>query len=204
MSTESRSNFLKTQIQNDLDNGVVTSVVTRFPPEPNGFLHIGHAKSITVNFGLAQRFGGVCNLRFDDTNPEKESQVFIDAIQDDVRWLGFQWDGEVRYASSYFEQFYQWALHLIDKGLAYVCDLSVEQAREYRGPLLSRVRTARFGTDQLQRTEICLSACEQGSSKTAVGFCEPVSTWRRPILICAIQSCIAFGVRTITKRVISG
>lgn len=135
MSTESRSNFLKTQIQNDLDNGVVTSVVTRFPPEPNGFLHIGHAKSITVNFGLAQRFGGVCNLRFDDTNPEKESQVFIDAIQDDVRWLGFQWDGEVRYASSYFEQFYQWALHLIDKGLAYVCDLSVEQAREYRGTL---------------------------------------------------------------------
>jgi len=135
MSTESRSNFLKTQIQNDLDNGVVTSVVTRFPPEPNGFLHIGHAKSITVNFGLAQQFGGVCNLRFDDTNPEKESQVFIDAIQDDVRWLGFQWDGEVRYASSYFEQFYQWALHLVDKGLAYVCDLSAEQAREYRGTL---------------------------------------------------------------------
>lgn len=135
MSTESRSNFLKTQIQNDLDNGVVTSVVTRFPPEPNGFLHIGHAKSITVNFGLAQQFGGVCNLRFDDTNPEKESQVFIDAIQDDVRWLGFQWDGEVRYASSYFEQFYQWALHLVDQGLAYVCDLSAEQAREYRGTL---------------------------------------------------------------------
>ncbi len=135
MSTESRSNFLKTQIQNDLDNGVVSSVVTRFPPEPNGFLHIGHAKSITVNFGLAQQFGGVCNLRFDDTNPEKENQVFIDAIQDDVRWLGFEWDGEVRYASSYFDQFYQWALHLIDNGLAYVCDLSAEQAREYRGSL---------------------------------------------------------------------
>lgn len=135
MSTESRSNFLKTQIQNDLDNGVVSSVVTRFPPEPNGFLHIGHAKSITVNFGLAQQFGGVCNLRFDDTNPEKENQVFIDAIQDDVRWLGFQWDGEVRYASSYFDQFYQWALHLIDNGLAYVCDLSAEKAREYRGSL---------------------------------------------------------------------
>ena len=108
MDTEPRSNFLRTQIQSDLDAGVVDRVVTRFPPEPNGFLHIGHAKSITVNFGLAQQYGGVCNLRFDDTNPEKESQVFIDAIQTDVRWLGYEWDGEVRYASSYFQQFYEW------------------------------------------------------------------------------------------------
>jgi len=135
MDTEPRSNFLRTQIQNDLDSGVVERVVTRFPPEPNGFLHIGHAKSITVNFGLAEQYGGVCNLRFDDTNPEKESQVFIDAIQADVRWLGYQWAGEVRYASSYFQQFYEWALHLIDAGKAYVCDLSAEEAREYRGSL---------------------------------------------------------------------
>ena len=135
MDTEPRSNFLRTQIQNDLDSGVVDRVVTRFPPEPNGFLHIGHAKSITVNFGLAEQYGGVCNLRFDDTNPEKESQVFIDAIQADVKWLGYQWAGDVRYASSYFQQFYEWALHLIDEGKAYVCDLSADESREYRGSL---------------------------------------------------------------------
>ena len=135
MDTEPRSNFLRTQIQNDLDSGVVDRVVTRFPPEPNGFLHIGHAKSITVNFGLAEQYGGVCNLRFDDTNPEKESQVFIDAIQADVKWLGYEWAGDVRYASTYFQQFYEWALHLIDEGKAYVCDLSAEEAREYRGSL---------------------------------------------------------------------
>lgn len=135
MDTEPRSNFLRTQIQNDLDSGLVDRVVTRFPPEPNGFLHIGHAKSITVNFGLAEQFGGVCNLRFDDTNPEKESQVFIDAIQADVKWLGYQWAGDVRYASSYFQQFFEWALHLIEAGKAYVCDLSAEEAREYRGSL---------------------------------------------------------------------
>jgi len=137
MDTEPRSNFLRTQIQSDLDAGIVDRVVTRFPPEPNGFLHIGHAKSITVNFGLAEQYGGVCNLRFDDTNPEKESQVVIDAIQADVKWLGYQWDGEVRYASSYFQQFYDWALHLIDEGKAYVCDLSADEARDYRGTLTS-------------------------------------------------------------------
>ena len=135
MSTEARSNFLKTQIQSDLDGGQVEQLVTRFPPEPNGFLHLGHAKSITVNFELARRFGGRCHLRFDDTNPEKESQVFIEAIQEDVRWLGYQWDGEVRYASSYFQQLYDWALYLVDQGLAYVCDLTAEEAREYRGSL---------------------------------------------------------------------
>ncbi|MEK9919511.1 MAG: glutamine--tRNA ligase/YqeY domain fusion protein [Halieaceae bacterium] len=135
MSAELRSNFLRTQIESDLANGRVAELVTRFPPEPNGFLHIGHAKSITVNFGLAEQFGGRCHLRFDDTNPEKESQEFIDSIQEDVRWLGFEWSGEVRYASSYFDQLYDWALHLIDKGLAYVCDLSAEEAREYRGTL---------------------------------------------------------------------
>jgi len=135
MSAELRSNFLRTQIENDLAEGRVQELVTRFPPEPNGFLHIGHAKSITVNFGLAEQFGGRCHLRFDDTNPEKESQEFIDSIQEDVRWLGFEWSGDVRYASAYFEQFYEWALYLIDQGLAYVCDLSPEEAREYRGTL---------------------------------------------------------------------
>ena len=135
MSAALRSNFLRTQIQADVASGSVSSVVTRFPPEPNGYLHIGHAKSITVNFGLAEQFGGRCHLRFDDTNPEKESQEYINSIQEDVRWLGYQWDGEVRYASSYFQQFFEWALHLIDAGLAYVCDLSPDEARLYRGTL---------------------------------------------------------------------
>ena len=142
MSTEARSNFLKTQIQSDLDTGGARRLVTRFPPEPNGFLHLGHAKSITVNFELAKQFGGECHLRFDDTNPEKESQIFIDAIQEDVRWLGYQWHGEVRYASSYFQQLYVWALHLIDQGHAYVCDLSADEAREYRGSLTEAGRNS--------------------------------------------------------------
>ena len=125
MDTEPRSNFLRTQIQSDLDAGVVDRVVTRFPP--GQWFYIS-ATVDHVNFGLAQQYGGVCNLRFDDTNPEKESQVFIDAIQADVKWLGYEWDGEVRYASSYFQQFYEWALHLIDEGKAYVCDLSADEA----------------------------------------------------------------------------
>ncbi len=132
-SSKSR-HFLQTIIENDLANNTNEGrVVTRFPPEPNGFLHIGHARSIWLNFGLAEEFGGVCNLRFDDTNPEKEEQIYIDAIQEDVRWLGYQWAGEARFASAYFEQFYDWALHLIREGKAYVCDLSAEEASEYRG-----------------------------------------------------------------------
>ncbi|MEE8056605.1 MAG: glutamine--tRNA ligase/YqeY domain fusion protein [Pseudomonadales bacterium] len=126
-------NFIEAVIKQDLAAGRIDKVVTRFPPEPNGYLHIGHAKAICLNFGLAESFGGECNLRFDDTNPAKEEQEYVDAIKADVRWLGFQWAGEVRYASDYFDQFYQWALHLIREGHAYVCDLSAEQASEYRG-----------------------------------------------------------------------
>lgn len=126
-------NFVESVIKQDLAEGRVTKVVTRFPPEPNGYLHVGHAKSICVNFGTAENFGGECQLRFDDTNPAREDQEYVDAIKEDVRWLGFNWAGEVRYASDYFDQFYEWALHLIRQGKAYVCDLSAEQASEYRG-----------------------------------------------------------------------
>jgi glutaminyl-tRNA synthetase len=129
------SNFLETIVSEDLAAGRVKEVVTRFPPEPNGYLHLGHAKSICVNFGLAETFGGRCNLRFDDTNPEKESQEYIDSILEDVRWLGFSWDGEVRFASAYFQQLFDWAVYLVGQGDAYVCDLNAEQAREYRGTL---------------------------------------------------------------------
>lgn len=129
------SNFIRDIIQADIDAGKLRpeDVVTRFPPEPNGYLHIGHAKSICLNFGLARQFGGRCHLRFDDTNPGKEEQEYVDAIMEDVRWLGFEWAGEVRYASDYFDQFYRWAQHLVREGLAYVCDLSAEEASEYRG-----------------------------------------------------------------------
>lgn len=128
-------NFLSKVISEDLAKGVHQSIVTRFPPEPNGYLHIGHAKSICLNFGLAQSFGGVCHLRFDDTNPEKENQEYINAIQEDVHWLGFDWAGEVRYASDYFDDLYGYAIYLIKAGNAYVCHLSADEARQYRGTL---------------------------------------------------------------------
>ncbi len=127
--------FIRTIIEHDLASGKHKTVVTRFPPEPNGYLHIGHAKSICLNFGLAEDYGGRCNLRFDDTNPEKESMEYANAIVEDVRWLGFQWDGPVRWASDYFPQLYDYAEELIRKGLAYVDDLTPEQMREYRGTL---------------------------------------------------------------------
>lgn len=136
MTVEARPlNFLEQLIKKDLEEGRVQQVVTRFPPEPNGYLHIGHAKSICLNFGLAERFGGVCNLRFDDTNPAKEEQEYVDAIRADVEWLGFEWNGEVRFASDYFALLYEWAQHLVREGKAYVCELDAEQMREYRGTL---------------------------------------------------------------------
>jgi glutaminyl-tRNA synthetase len=129
------SNFIRDIILRDIQTGKYGGRVhTRFPPEPNGYLHIGHAKSICLNFGLAREFGGKCNLRFDDTNPCKEEVEYVEAIKEDVRWLGFEWDG-LYYASDYFDQLYEWAKKLIRKGKAYVCDLSPEEVRQYRGTL---------------------------------------------------------------------
>jgi glutaminyl-tRNA synthetase len=133
--TEAGRDFIRDIVQADLDAGRVQSVVTRFPPEPNGFLHLGHAKSICLNFGIAREFGGTCHLRFDDTNPAKEEQLFIDAIQRDVRWLGFDWGEHLYYASDYFEQLYEWAEHLIRTGKAYVDDTAPEAMRSQRGTL---------------------------------------------------------------------
>ncbi|MDD3852008.1 MAG: glutamate--tRNA ligase family protein, partial [Firmicutes bacterium] len=130
------SNFIQSIINEDFKTNVYDGRVhTRFPPEPNGYLHIGHAKSICINFGIARRNGGLCNLRFDDTNPSKEDVEYVDSIKEDVRWLGFDWDDREYYASDYFEQLYQYAVKLIDIGKAYVCDLSAEEIREYRGTL---------------------------------------------------------------------
>ncbi len=132
---ESRpANFLQERIAEDLKSGKYQHVQTRFPPEPNGYLHIGHAKAICIDFGLADEFGGKTNLRFDDTNPEKEDTEYVDSIQEDVRWLGFNWDG-LYYASDYFDQIYEWAIQLIKAGKAYVDDLNADEVREYRGTL---------------------------------------------------------------------
>ncbi|KGK00053.1 glutamine--tRNA ligase [Thalassotalea sp. ND16A] len=129
------SNFIRNIIDADLASGKHTAVQTRFPPEPNGYLHIGHAKSICLNFGIAQDYQGLCNLRFDDTNPEKEDIDYVNSIQKDVEWLGYHWAGDIRYSSNYFDQLHGYAVELIEKGLAFVCFLTPEQTREYRGPL---------------------------------------------------------------------
>ncbi len=129
------TNFIRSHIENDLSSGLHDSVKTRFPPEPNGYLHIGHAKSICLNFGMANNYGGKCNLRFDDTNPAKEDVEFVNSIKDDVKWLGFDWNGKVKYSSNYFDKFYECAIELVNKGLAYVCFLNSNETREYRGTL---------------------------------------------------------------------
>ena len=127
-------NFIRQIIDSDLQSGSHSTIHTRFPPEPNGYLHIGHAKSIVLNFGIAQDYPGSCNLRFDDTNPAKEEEEFVEAIKEDVRWLGYEW-AELRFASNYFEQLYGFAVELINAGKTFVCDLNPEQVREYRGTL---------------------------------------------------------------------
>ena len=134
-NTETGSDFIRDVIREDLAAGRTDGVVTRFPPEPNGYLHIGHAKSICLNFGVAADFGGRCHLRFDDTNPVNEEIEYIDSIQEDVRWLGFDWGDHLFYASDNFERLYEWAMHLIEAGKAYVDDLSADEIREYRGTL---------------------------------------------------------------------
>ena len=130
-----RTNFIRQIIDQDLASGKHASIATRFPPEPNGYLHIGHAKSIVLNFGTAADYGGTCNLRFDDTNPHKENVEFVEAIKADVRWLGYDWGERLYFASDYFEKLYGYAIELIQKDLAYVCDLSAEETRAYRGTL---------------------------------------------------------------------
>ncbi|CAM5241989.1 Cysteine--tRNA ligase OS=Stutzerimonas stutzeri OX=316 GN=cysS PE=3 SV=1 [Stutzerimonas stutzeri] len=141
---EKAANFLRPIVQADLEAGKHAKIITRFPPEPNGYLHIGHAKSICLNFGLAEEFGGQCNLRFDDTNPAKEDQEYIDAIKADVEWLGFKWAGEEHYASDYFDQLHEWAIYLIQAGKAFVCDLNAEEMRAYRGSLTEPGKNSPF------------------------------------------------------------
>ena len=183
------NNFLQSIIQADLATCRVREVVTRFPPEPNGYLHIGHVKSISVNFGLAEQFGGRCHLRFDDTNPEQESQEFIESIQEDVRWLGYRWHGETRYASSYFQQLYDWAVYLVQHGLAYVCDLSPIEAREYRGSLTEPGRNSPWRERSVEENLRLLSRMKAGefeesscSLRAKIDMASPNMNLRDPVL----------------------
>lgn len=183
------NNFLYNLIADDIESGRHQNVVTRFPPEPNGYLHIGHAKSIVLNFSLAQSFGGQCNLRFDDTNPEKESQEYVDSIMRDVQWLGYEWSGDIRFTSNYFDQLHAWSIHLIEQGKAYVCDLSPDQARQYRGTLTEpgmnspfRERTVAENLDLFSRMglgEFDEGAC---SLRAKIDMASPNMNMRDPIL----------------------
>ena len=138
------SNFIHDFIDKDLEDGVYSSIQTRFPPEPNGYLHIGHAKAICINFGVKEKYKGVCNLRLDDTNPTKEDTEYVDAIKEDIQWLGFQWDN-LYYASDYFDFLFDCAIKLIKKGKAFVCELTPEEMRAYRGTLTELPQPLRGG-----------------------------------------------------------
>ena len=182
-------NFIQQIITDDLASGKTAKVVTRFPPEPNGYLHIGHAKSICVNFGLAENFAGECNLRFDDTNPEKESDEFVQAIINDVQWLGFNWSGDIRYASDYFDQFYQWACDLIDQNKAYVCELNAEQMREYRGTLTEAGKASPFRSRPAAESRALLEQMKAGeiaegsmTLRAVIDMASPNINMRDPVL----------------------
>ncbi|MDX1410361.1 MAG: glutamate--tRNA ligase family protein, partial [Saprospiraceae bacterium] len=157
------SNFVRQIVEQDLrSNKHGGRVVTRFPPEPNGYLHIGHAKSICINFGIADDYGGICNLRFDDTNPHKENIEYVEAIKGDVRWLGYDWDDRLFYASDYFEQLYAFAVELIRNGKAYVCDLTAEQIREYRGTLKNPGRNSPYRDRSVEENLRLFEGMRQG------------------------------------------
>ena len=182
-------NFIRNIIDEDLANGKHQTVITRFPPEPNGYLHIGHAKSICLNFGLASYYGGRCHLRFDDTNPVKEEQEYIDAIKEDVRWLGFEW-GEYEYhASDYFETLYAYAEKLVEKGLAFVCDLTPDEMREYRGTLTEpgkqspcRGRSVEENLDLLRRMRAGEFADGSRVLRAKIDMASPNLNLRDPII----------------------
>ncbi|MCK5359743.1 MAG: glutamine--tRNA ligase, partial [Gammaproteobacteria bacterium] len=157
------TNFIRQIIDQDQQSGKFANKVhTRFPPEPNGYLHIGHAKSICLNFGVARDYDGLCNLRFDDTNPHKENVEFVESIQNDVKWLGFDWGDRLFYDSDYFEQLYAYAIELINKNLAYVCDLSAEETREYRGTLTEAGTDSPYRNRSVEENTSLLAAMKAG------------------------------------------
>jgi len=159
------SNFIRNQINIDLDSGLHSSVITRFPPEPNGYLHIGHAKSICLNFGTAKDYDGQCNLRFDDTNPAKEDIEYVHSIKADIQWLGFDWNGEAKFSSSYFDKFYEFAEELISKGLAYVCFLSADETREHRGTLKQPGQNSPDRDTSIEQNQTLFKKMKEGEFK---------------------------------------
>ncbi len=188
MEEKQNLNFLEEIIEQGLNEGTYSSILTRFPPEPNGYLHIGHAKSICLNFGLAKKYGGKTNLRFDDTNPVKEDTEYVDSIQQDIRWLGFEWAG-VHYASDYFEQLYEWAMVLIKKGLAYVDDQSLEEIRANRGTVTTpgvdspwRNRSVEENLDLFQRMRNGEFADGEKVLRAKIDMAHPNMQFRDPIM----------------------
>jgi glutaminyl-tRNA synthetase len=157
-----KTNFIKNIIEKDLDNKIYKSIKTRFPPEPNGYLHIGHAKSICLNFGIVKKYKGKCNLRFDDTNPTKENIQFVNYIKDDIKWLGFKWDKNVKYSSNYFNDFYKYAIELVKKDLAYVCFLNTEQIRKYRGTLKQKGKNSPYRNTPIKENLALLEKMKDG------------------------------------------
>jgi glutaminyl-tRNA synthetase len=162
---EKPTNFIRNIINEDLSSGIHSSIITRFPPEPNGYLHIGHAKSICLNFGTASDYKGYCNLRFDDTNPAKEDLEYVNSIKKDIEWLGFEWNGKVKYSSSYFDIFYRCAEELISKGLAYVCFLSVDETREYRGTLKKPGKNSPYRNTNIEENHSLFKKMKHGEFK---------------------------------------
>ena len=182
-------NFITNIIDEDLASGKHKSVHTRFPPEPNGYLHIGHAKSICLNFGLAKEYQGLCNLRFDDTNPVKEDVEYVDSIKADVEWLGFKWEGEPRYASDYFDALYGYAIELIEKGLAYVDELSPDEMREYRGTLTEPGKNSPYRDRSVEENLALFERMKNGefaegtlSLRAKIDMASPFMVMRDPVL----------------------
>ncbi|OSN11897.1 glutamine--tRNA ligase [Lonsdalea iberica] len=183
------TNFIRQIIDEDLSSGKHDHIQTRFPPEPNGYLHIGHAKSICLNFGIAEDYQGQCNLRFDDTNPVKEDIEFVDSIKHDVQWLGFSWSGEIRYSSNYFDQLHQYAIELINKGLAYVDELTPEQIREYRGTLTSPGKNSPYRDRDVQENLALFEKMRSGGFaegtaclRAKIDMASPFMVMRDPVL----------------------
>ena len=183
------TNFIRQIIDADLAAGKYKTTHTRFPPEPNGYLHIGHAKSICLNFGLAQDYQGKCNLRFDDTNPAKEDIEYVESIKEDVRWLGFEWDGEICYSSDYFDRLYEYAIELIEKGLAYVDELSADKIREYRGTLTQPGKNSPYRDRSIDENLILFKQMKEGKFaegkaclRAKIDMASPFIVMRDPVL----------------------
>lgn len=189
-SSIQRMDFIRQIVAEDCAKGTWGGRVhTRFPPEPNGYLHIGHAKSICLNFGIAQEFGGKCNLRFDDTNPSKEDQEYVDAIIEDVRWLGWDWEDRLYFASDYFQQMYDWAVELIKKGKAYVCDLSAEETRQYRGTLTEPGKNSPYRSRSIEENLDLFERMKKGefpdgsrTLKAKIDMAHPNLNMRDPVM----------------------